>query len=89
MKTPSIEVTYRRGKAVAAYIVLGGGSRARVQRTCEEAPGLIVDYARGGQPIGLELSTPRTTTLAAVNRVLRSIGVEPLRRVDFDPLRVA
>jgi hypothetical protein len=48
-----------------------------------------VDYARNGRAIGLEVAVPRTATLAAVNRVLRAVGANPLRRVDFAPLRVA
>jgi len=89
MTHPSIEITYRSGRAVAAYILLGERSTARCHATREAAPGLIVDYARNGRAIGLEVAVPRTATLAAVNRVLRAVGANPLRRVDFAPLRVA
>lgn len=89
MTTPSIEVTYRRGRAIAAYVSFGSGRSAKCHATREAAPGLIVDFSRDGKAIGLELVSPRTSTLPAVNKVLRSVGLPPLRRTDFAPLCVA
>ena len=89
MSTPSIEITYRRGRSVAAYVSFDGGSAARSHSTREAAPGLVVDFARNGKAIGLELVAPRTVTLAAVNKVLKAVGLPALRRTDFAPLRVA
>ena len=89
MSAPSIEVTYRRGRAIDAYVSYGNGAPRKCHSTLEAAPGLIVDFARDGKPIGLELVSPGTSTLAAVNRVLRAVGLPPLRRADFAPLRVA
>ena len=89
MTIPSIEVTYRSGHAIAAYIQLDERSRAACRSTREAAPGLVVDFAGNGRAIGLEVVSPRTATLAAVNRVLRAVGATPLRRIDFAPLRVA
>lgn len=89
MMTPSIEVTYRRGRAVAAYVSFERGTPVKCHSTREAAPGFVVDYARNGQAIGLELVSPQSSTLAAVNRVLRAVGLPALRRSDFAPLRVA
>ena len=89
MKPPSVEITYRRGRPVAAYISWASSATAKCHATKEAAPGMIVDFARNGRPIGLELAVPRAATLAGVNRVLRSVGAPPLRPSDFSPLRVA
>jgi hypothetical protein len=89
MKTPSIEVTYRRGRAIAAYVSFGLGRSAKCHETREAAPGLIVDFARNGKALGLEMVSPQTCTLPAVNKVLKSVGLPPLRRADFAPLCVA
>ena len=88
MTVPSLQVTYRRGRAIAAYISLGARVR-KCHSTQEASPGIIVDYGRDGRAIGVELASPATASLAAVNRVLRAVGVPALRRSDFAPLRVA
>lgn len=89
MKRPSIEITYRGGRIVAAYIAIADAAAGRCIASREMAPGVIVDFARGERAIGLEIALPKSVTLAGVNRVLRAVGAEPLRRSDFGPLRVA
>jgi hypothetical protein len=84
-----LEVTFRKGKALAAYLYLPRKPQERSHRSVVAAPGLVVDYTRAGKPIGIELTSPGTVTLAAVNRVLRSIGAEPVRRADLRPLLAA
>ena len=53
------------------------------------APGLVVDYTSKGKAIGVEITSPATVSLAAVNRVLRDLGALPLKRADLEPLRAA
>ncbi|CBE67701.1 conserved protein of unknown function [Candidatus Methylomirabilis oxygeniifera] len=53
------------------------------------APGLLIDFNRHGQPIGIEITAPSKVTLAALNRILRSLGVSPAKRGDLAPLRAA
>jgi hypothetical protein len=55
----------------------------------ELEPGIVVDFARGGRPLGVEIIDPTTITVRAMNRVLRKIGAEPLRREDLGPLLAA
>lgn len=52
-------------------------------------PGLAVDYRRDGRPIGIEMTAPGKVTLASVNRVLRSLGLPPARKMDLAPLLAA
>jgi len=89
MKEPYLEVTYRRGKALAAYYHLPRRARDRSYRTSQPAPGLIIDYTRSGKPIGIELSAPGRVSVTALNRVLRELGFPPVSRADLAPLRAA
>jgi hypothetical protein len=84
-----LEVTFRRGRAIAAYYYLPRRPDERSYRTREVAPGILVDYGRGGRPIGIEITAPTKVSLAAMNRVLRTLGQPLLRREEFAPLRAA
>ena len=55
----------------------------------EFEPGIVVDIVRGGRPLGVKIIDPTTITVRAMNRVLRKIGAEPLRREDLGPLLAA
>jgi len=46
-------------------------------------PGLVIDFGRGGQPIGIEITTPQKLSLAALNRVLRQFGFAPVKRAEL------
>ena len=43
---------------------------------------------RGGRPIGVEITTPGTFSVVALNRLLRGLGFPPVRRQDVAPLIV-
>ena len=86
MKTAYLEVTFRRGRAIAAYYYLPRRPGQHSVRTrCVEA-GLLVDYARGGRPIGVEITTPCNLSVAAFNRVLRELSFPPVKRDEMVPL---
>lgn len=94
MRQTQLGVTFRRGRPLAAYLYLPPPDRPRLpkdkrSRSVVVAPGLIVDYTSKGKPIGVEITSPATVSLAAINRVLRDIGAIPLKRVDLQPLRAA
>ena len=89
MRPTYLEVTFRRGRALAAYLYLPRLPKDKSSRSVVVAPGLIVDYTSKGKPIGVEITSPATVSLAAINRVLRDIGAIPLKRVDLQPLRAA
>jgi hypothetical protein len=89
MKTAYLEVTYRQGRAIAAYYYLPRRPGQRSVRTRRAEAGLLIDYARGGRPIGVEITTPGTLSIAAFNRVLRALGFPRVRRVDVAPLIAA
>lgn len=89
MKDGYLEVTYRHGKLLAAYLYLPRNPRDRSVRAQQFGRGLAVDYRRDGQPIGIEITAPERVSLAAVNRVLRTLGLPVAKRADLAPLLAA
>lgn len=72
-------VTFRRGRPLAAYYYLPRRPGDRSIATRRVEPGMVIDLARGGRPIGIEM----------MNRVLWELGQPTLRRVDLSPLLAA
>ncbi len=89
MKQPFLEVTFRRGRPFAGYLYLPGRPGEKSYRSCRLEPGLVIDFNRLGRPIGIEITSPSAITLAAINRVLRELGVPALRKADLAPLLAA
>jgi hypothetical protein len=84
-----LEVTYRHGRPLAAYYYLPRRPGDRAFRTSRGPSGLRVDYARGGRPIGIEITAPSILSLTAMNRVLRNVGQRPIKRAELSPLLAA
>ncbi len=89
MKQAYLEITYRRGKALAAYYDLAGKPGQRSHHSDTAAPDLVVDFARDGTPLGIEITAPTAVTVAAMNRVLRGLDWPPVTRAELAPLRRA
>lgn len=89
MKETYLEVTYRRGQPLAAYLYLPRTRRQKSVRTRRADPGLIIDFGANGQPLGIEITAPGQLTIVILNRLLRELGCAPVRRVDLAPLRAA
>lgn len=89
MNESYLEVTFRRGRPLAAYYYLPRGPKDKSHRTQRIEPGLVIDFRRDGKPIGIEILAPEKVTLAAFNRVLRDLDLPPLKRADLAPLRAA
>jgi uncharacterized protein YuzE len=89
MKNSYLEVTFRHGRPLAAYLYLPRQLTDRSHRTERVEPGLVIDYSRLGKPIGIEITAPAKLSAAALNRVLRRLGVPTVTRADLAPLRAA
>ena len=89
MKDVYLEVTYRHGQPLAAYFYLPRASRSKSVRTRRVDPGMIVDLDARGRPLGIEITAPAQLKLPALNRLLRELGCDPVRRTDLAPLRAA
>lgn len=89
MKAAYLEVTYRHGKILAAYYHVPHEPALKSARTERIEPGLIVDIAANGDPLGIEITAPSLLTLSLMNRVLESIGCAPASPADIEPLVAA
>jgi len=89
MKVSYLEITYQHGRPVAAYLYLPRASRDRSYRTIKAPGGLVIDFARSGKPIGIEITAPSKATAAGINRVLKGFGFYPVKQADLAPLRAA
>jgi uncharacterized protein YuzE len=89
MKQRYLEVTYRRGQPLAAYLYLPRAVGARSVRTQEVSAGLLVDYSASGDAIGLEILAPTLVTVAQVNAALTTLGLPTLTSEELAPLKAA
>jgi uncharacterized protein YuzE len=89
MKESYLEVTFRHGKPLAAYLYLPRDPSAKSYRSTRTDPGLVIDYSRSGKPIGIEITVPSKVTAAGLNRVLRQLGMPTITRADLEPLKAA
>lgn len=89
MKDAYLEVTFRRGCPLAAYLYLPRRASDESHRTSYLEAGLVVDFNQDGSPIGIEITAPSKLTLDAVNKVLRALGQPGVTRADLAPLRAA
>ena len=86
MRTAPIQVTFLHGRPIVAYLQLSDASDRLALRTEELEPGLVVDFGRRGEPLGLEIIDPPRATLAAVNRVLRRLKRGKITSRDLKPM---
>jgi uncharacterized protein YuzE len=78
MKEPYLEVTYRKGKVLAAYFYLPRSATAKSVKTRRAEPGLIIDLAANGEPLGIEITAPGQLKLETLNQLFKSLGVPRL-----------
>ncbi len=89
MKHRYLEVTFRHGRPLAAYLYLPRDPGDKSFRTSKADPGLIVDWNRSGKPIGIEITAPAQLTVAAINKLLDDLGLAEMEDSDLAPLRAA
>jgi hypothetical protein len=88
MNKPYLEVTYRRGKPIAAYLYMDRRSGDKAVRS-ERREGFVVDFASDGRVIGVELIRLSDISLHALNEVLDAAKAVPLAADDLAPLSAA
>jgi len=89
MNQTYLEVTFRRGRPIAAYYYLPRKRGQKSHRTRRIEPGYVIDLTRDGQPIGIEITAPSKVSVAALNRVLTQLGLSRVTRVELAPLLAA
>ena len=86
MSRTYLEVTYRRGRLLAAYLTLprqDGDKSARVEQA---SPTVNVDYAADGRAIGVELLDPAGVSADQLNALLTARGLPPVPADELAPL---
>ncbi len=86
MKQRFLEITFRRGTPLAAYLYLPRNPGDKAARTQRQDSGILIDYAEDGRPIGIEITAPTKITLAALNQALSFAHQDPVTPDDFAPL---
>ena len=76
MKEPYLEITFRRGRPVAANYYLPGRLGQKSYRSVRIEPGMVVDLGRGGKPIGIEITAPGLVSQTMFNA--KSTDLAPL-----------
>jgi hypothetical protein len=89
MNESYLEITFRRGKAIAAYYYLPRRGNDKSYRSSEVSPGLIVDFSRGGKPIGIEITAPSQVSVTRFNKILKELGFPSASREELAPLTAA
>jgi len=89
MKARYLEVTFRKGKPLAAYLYLPREPNAKSVNTEDFGSGLLVDYQADGIPIGLEITAPTKVTLDQINTVLSQLNLPLLEPQEITPLKAA
>ena len=86
MRHRYLEITFRNGKPLAAYLYLPLRSGARVAKTVDEGNGVRVDVDDQGCPMGIEITAPGAVTITELNAVLVRHGSSALAEAEWAPL---
>lgn len=66
-----------------------GAARVRAHRSTPVEDGYVIDFARNGVAVGIEVTSPSTVTMAKVNRLLVGLGLKEVTRKVLRPLLAA
>lgn len=89
MKDRYLEVTFRGGKPLAAYIYFPRKAGAKGTSTKAIGEGLLIDDDADGEPTGLEITAPSQTTLDHINAALAKLKLSPMESGELAPLEAA
>jgi uncharacterized protein YuzE len=89
LKARYLQVTFRSGKPMAAYLYLPRDPGEKSRRTEKAGKGILIDYGRAGRPIGIEITAPGHITLNDLNEVLARLNVQPVTAQELSPLVAA
>ena len=81
-----LTMTYRGGKPCVGYLELPRESGDHAAESRKVAPGLVVDFAEDGRPIGIEIVSPSVVTPNKIQKLLRELNLDPVPDEDLAPL---
>lgn len=86
MRSTYLEVTFRHGRPLAAYLYLPRSPGDRSDHVEQAGSGLLVDYTADGKPIGIEITAPTQVGMVELNPVLADLHAPALTKEDIAPL---
>jgi len=86
MKDKYLEITYRKGRLMAAYLYLPREIGEKSKRTEKLSEGILVDYGKSNRPIGIEIIDPRKVNFDQINKTLLKVEDLSIEKEDFAPL---
>lgn len=89
MRDTYLEVTFRHGRAIAAYLYLARDPGEKSCRTKRVEPGMVIDLSSTGRAIGIEFTAPGQVSLPVLNQILSDLGISPMTQADLSPLKAA
>jgi hypothetical protein len=89
MKHRYLEVTYRKGKPIAAYLYLPRKVGSKAVRTEDAGQGIRIDYDHLDAPLGIEITAPSLATMEQLNETMQRLGLPPLQTQEWSPLQAA
>ena len=84
-----LEVTYRAGKPLAAYLYLTRRSNDVSARVERYGTAFLVDWTEDGRPIGIEMPSPSLVTAEGLNHVLMHLNLDPVSPEEVGPVAAA
>lgn len=78
MKDRYLEVTFRKGKPLAAYLYLPRPEGVESVRTERMDAGILVDFDKDDRPIGVEITDPAAVNPSDINAVVEGLGFDAL-----------
>lgn len=83
MKQRYLEITFRKGKPLAAYLYLPRPTGARAARTVDAGQGVHIDLDDHGKPIGVEITAPTKVSADNLNAILMRHGISALETDEY------
>jgi hypothetical protein len=86
MRSSYLEVTFRHGRPLTAYLYLPRSPGDRSDHVERSGSGLLVDYTADGTPIGIEITAPAQVGITELNCVLGRLHAPAVTNADIAPL---
>ncbi len=86
MRDKYLEITYRKGKVMAAYLYLPRELGEKSHRTEKFVEGILIDYGKSDRPIGIEITDPRKIRSNIIDEILLRLENISVQSEDFAPL---
>lgn len=86
MRDKYLEITFRKGRAVAAYIYLARNTGCLSAYTKKVKEGIILDFSQTDEVIGIEITAPTKISITEINEILQQYRLSPLTEQELSPL---